>query len=280
MLNYKIWSYILFFRDLPNGLLVNEVEREQTVRKYLVNEAKISQSSSTDKVRDRLCLDFIINSYKCTLSEKLDDFFQKSDSISFDKCSRDFIENCEYILEKTCSTLTNFKRIFKLNSNLNPGVTAMIKTFLKSVDEDDSKLTISRYNIVNTSTTVKNNENNEKSSTCEEKTKSNTKKYMMDGILSPTISTINNDKNYSIETIIYKEPTVLLERLDQSILMKSMKKNIPKNPLPLTEKDETVHPLDLFDDLSSISSDTECSRTLRSRKVLTKKIEVNNVYKS
>jgi hypothetical protein len=261
---------LYFFRDLPNGLLVNEIEREQNVRKYLVNEAKIGQNSITEKVRNHLCLDFILKSYKCILTEKLSDFFPKTNYIPFDKCLSEFIENCEYILEKTCSTLTNFKKIFNLSSSLNPGVTAMIKALLKSVDEDSCIFSNSRHNIGDESKVMNNNKINEKSTICKTRSASKIKQNKIQSILNSTVCTMNN------ETIFHLEPTVLLERIDDSILLKKRNNNSTKNVLPNTEEDETVHPLDLFDDLSSISSDAGYSRTLRNRKVLTKKKVINN----
>lgn len=270
MLKYCKIMLLYFFRDLPNGLLVNEVEREQNIRKYLINEAKIGQNSTTEKVRNRLCLDFILNTYKCVLTEKLSDLFPKTNYNPFDKCLSEFIENCEYILEKTCSTLTNFKKIFNLNSSLNPGVTAIIKTLLKSVDEDDCMSSSSRNNKGDVSKVMKNNTINEMSTICKKKSVSKIKQNKKDSILNSTVCSVNNESSINLE------PTVLLERIDDSILFKKMNINSTKNVLPDAEKDETLHPLDLFDDLSSISSDTGYSRTLRNRKVLTKKKVINN----
>lgn len=124
---------------MPNGLLVNEIDRNQTVRNYLVKEAKIGHNSSMDNIKDHLCLKFLVNTYKMAITEKLSTFSPNIDDISsVNECFNEFIEICEHILEKTCSTLTHFKRIFNLSTNLSPGVSAIMRSILKSNGENDS----------------------------------------------------------------------------------------------------------------------------------------------
>jgi len=97
---------------MPNGLLVNEKEHEQAVRKYLIKEAKIGQNSSIGNIKNNLCADFILKPFKLFIINELSKFsFDDIDTIPLDEHLNGFLN----ILEKTCSTLTNFKTIFNIS---------------------------------------------------------------------------------------------------------------------------------------------------------------------
>lgn len=256
---------------MPNGLLMNEIDCDKTVRKYLIKESKIGQNSITSNIKDQICIKFILNSFKLTVMNKLLEFSPKIDGTnSTNKCLYEFIEICEHILAKTCSTLTSFKRIFNLNSYLSPSVSAIMKSFLKSVDDDDSVL-------------INNSRLNEKS-----------KKILKNNLFEQSPNNLNNTKNIDLNSenskstislsnsnnqFNIKEFSIVLERLDDSILSKynikpkDYSENIPDNISNEVssdiEHDGMVHPLDLFEE--SCSDKEENTRISRDCAVKTKK---------
>lgn len=302
------------FRDMPNGLLINEIEREQTVRKYLLKQSKFGQSSTTNSIKDRLCLDFVFKLYKSTIMETLTKLSSKTDdSIPVDEYSRKFIQVCELVLEKTCSTLTNFKRIFNLNSQLNPGVSAIMKSLLKTVDVDEKivntlnssrsngnlKKTEKTMNLEQSLSSSENEENlktkpsnikfNQALSVCStQSSRSKSNDNCNDNLLEFTQSSSNaNDQpNEKTENMVL---AVVLERLDNSLFSKFRKKSLNNIQTDLEfEKNKIDHPLELFGDNSSGNSDEEQNtRKLRNRKVvqIDKKVQyllfnicINNKY--
>lgn len=306
MLFFKLFFYYVYFiifREMPNGLLVNETNPEQSVRKYLVKEAKIDRNSTMDTIKGRLCINFLLNSYKSTVINKLSDFYVTTDdSISIDEYSRQFIQICEHVLEKTCSTLTNFKRIFNLNSHLNPGVSAIMKSLLKAVNDDKNTVTESRLNnnsknmlitndfyhsSNNAENTVSENEenlmfnNNPKNnlnnkanyslSVCKTRSlKAESENNLDDNILSVTKSSSNNTIVQPSSTKeITKELAVVLERFDAPGLLKTTDKKPSINVPSDLEMSEINHPLDLLDDISSDNEELENNtRKLRNSKVI------------
>lgn len=284
---------------MPNGLLVNETDCEQTVRKYLVKEAKINRNSTMDTIKGHLCINLLLNSYKSTVINKLSDFYiTTDDSISIDEYSKQFIQVCEHVLEKTCSTLTNFKRIFNLNSHLNPGVSAIMKSLLKAVDDDKNAITKSSVNNSSKNTLITNdfdhssnyventvseneknimfnnnskNELNNKAdyslSVCKTRSsKAENKNNLDDNSLNVTKSSSSNVTVQPNTKEITKELTVVLERFDSAPgLFKIADKKPPINVQSDLEMSEIDHPLDLLDDI--ISDDEESSRKLRNSKI-------------
>jgi len=287
---------IMYFniRDMPNGLLVNEIEREQTVRKYLLQQSKIGQSSATDSIKDRLCMDFVLKLFKSTIMDTLKNLPPKTDetgdSISIDEYSKKFIQVCELVLEKTCSTLTTFKRIFDLNSQLNPGVSAIMKSLLKTVDEDENTvntLNCSRSNgsfkktetPMNLEQSLSNSENEENLKTKLSNTKSNQALSMCSTQSSRSKCNNNCDDNFlkstksssnaNFQPNEIRELSVVLERIDNSLLCKIDKKSL--NTVQTDSefgKNEIEHPLELFGDINSSSDEEQNTRKLRNRKVV------------
>ncbi|XP_060841737.1 transcriptional regulator ATRX homolog isoform X3 [Rhopalosiphum padi] len=259
---------------LPNGLLVNETDHEQAVRKYLVKEAKIGQNSKIDNIKNNLCIDFIFKSYKLSITNELSTFSPK-DYNPINNHLNEFINICEHVLEKTCSTLTNYKRIFNINSHLSPGVSSIMKSLLKPVDEDDN---ISVNNSIlngNLNKSTKSNTADRLIKTPNRSTKRNLrseKKQKIDtnnlstNISSSSVQPISFPNELSAFKNIDKELTVVIERLDDSIIS-SMMSNKSSNKIHLElEKNETAHPLNLFDDDNSDSDDNrEYTRKLRNR---------------
>lgn len=141
---------------MPNGLLVNETEHEQAVRKYLIEEAKIGQNSLIDSIKNNLYIDFILKPYKSFIINELSEF-SFDDTIPIDEHLNRFSNIFENILEKTCSTLTNFKSIFNISSHLSHSVSDMMKSLC--IDKDDCLLiSDSRIN-TNLDEVMKNNSN-------------------------------------------------------------------------------------------------------------------------
>lgn len=246
---------------MPNGLLVNDVKREQTIRKYLIKEAKSGQNSKSDNIKNKLCLNFLLNLFKSTVIAKVTEFSPNNDdNISIDDHLNEFIQICEKVIEKTCSTLTSVKRVFNLSSQLSPGVSAMMKSLLKSFDEDENVPDHSKI-----SKTVKKNKANKSSTTSNTRSLRSEKKQNGDSnILKSPISSLNADVIPS-SNLVDKDVKVVLERLDDSILLKKLG-NKSSNVIIDLEKDKIVHPLDLFSDNGS--SEEENIRKLRSRTVL------------
>lgn len=253
---------------------MNETDHEQAVRKYLLKEAKIGQNSKIDQIKNNLCIDFILKSYKLSIINKLSTFSCDNQSPINDHFN-EFINICEHVLEKTCSTLTNFKRIFNINSYLSPGVSAIMKSLLKPVDEDENVS-------VNNSILNRNLSNKTKSNTADLliKTPNRSTKRKLSSEKKPKIETNDSSTNNSStaqETSlslnahssllnIDKRLSVVLERLDDSIVSK-MINNKPSNKIHHDlEKEEIAHPLNLFDDDNSDSSNKEeYTRKLRNR---------------
>ncbi|XP_029342269.1 transcriptional regulator ATRX-like [Acyrthosiphon pisum] len=129
----------VFFSQLciPNGLLVNETEHEQAVRKYLIKEAKIGQNSLIGRIKNNLYADFILKPYKLFIINELSEFsFDDIDTIPLDEHLNGFFNIFENILEKTCSTLTNFKSIFNTSSHLSHSVCDMMRSLCIDKDKD------------------------------------------------------------------------------------------------------------------------------------------------
>ncbi|VVC29861.1 Hypothetical protein CINCED_3A017329 [Cinara cedri] len=249
--------------DMPNGLLVNEIERDQTVRKYLVKESKIGQNQMTNNIKNQLCLDFMLNSFKFTVLNKLLEFSPKIDGTnSTEECLREFIQTCEQILEETCSTLTSFKRIFNLNSYLSPGVSAMMKSLLKSVDEDDSVLSSSRLNR-NLNEEIKNNQGKQLLQNVNNKKTKNLNKEHLNDRLGESVASKLKDINVKPMDV------------NDSGSAKIVHNNSSNKDSSDIEIDEMNHPLELFDD--SCSDEEKNSLTLRSRTV---KINRKGTYKN
>lgn len=261
---------------MPNGLLVNEMERDQTVRKYLINESKIGQNSITNNLKDQMCINFILNSFKSTVFDKLSEFSPEMDGTdSTNKCLYKSIEICENILENTCSTLNNFKRIFNLNSYLSPSMTAIIKALFKSVDEYDSVISKPRLN-TNLEEVMENNlvrESPNKLNDRKTETDTNSKSIVLNNTNEPSD---------------VKECWVILEPLNDSIVLKQNQDNVGDSASNLSPNssdevssdkfiDEMVHPLDLFCD--SCSDVEENTRSLRSHSVNTNGKVNLNLYK-
>ncbi|KAL4113339.1 hypothetical protein QTP88_016979 [Uroleucon formosanum] len=263
---------------LPNGLLVNETNHEQAVRKYLVKEAKVGKNSVTDNIKNNLCINFILKSYKSSIVNELSTF-SSTDHNPIDENLNGFISVCEHVLENTCSTLTNLKRIFNINSHLSPGVSAIMKSLLKPIGEDENELVDSSILNGNLSKGTKDNSVNPSSKKSNKRTSRNLrseKKQKKDNdisnssivlsssslqptLLSPSVPPINNAMNKSL--------SVVLERLDDS-LISSIVSSKSSNKVHLDlEKDEIAHPLNLFD-TSGSDDDSEDTIKLRNRTLI------------
>lgn len=247
---------------MPNGLLVNEIDREQTVRKYLVAEAKIGQNSITKNIKDHISLDFILNSYKMTINTKLSEYSPKLDVTQMDENLDEFIKMCEHVLEKTCSTLTNFKRIFNLNSLLSPGVSAIIKSLLKSAEEEEIVISSSKIN-GHFEKTMINNEAEQLLDKGNTRILRSANKPTVDGdVLNKEVNSLISDELSSAEKISTK---ITVDK--QSNDSVSPHRNVDKlsnNIDSVVEQDEIIHPLDLFNEISS--DEDKNIRQLRSRK--------------
>jgi len=151
---------------MPNGLLVNEKEHEQAVRKYLIKEAKIGQNSLIVSIKNNLYTDFILKPYKLFIINELSKFsFDDIDTIPLDEHLNGFFNIFENILEKTCSTLTNFKSIFNIRSDLSHNVCDMMRSLCIDKDKamliNDSKINTNLDEVIqnNSSTLLLNNSN-------------------------------------------------------------------------------------------------------------------------
>lgn len=253
---------------MPNGLLVNvsDPERDQILRKYLLNEAKSLSSSITDDIKNRMCIQFLVNSYKADIIKKISEFSPKiDDNFTVTESLTDFIQLCEHILENTCSTISNSKRLFNLKSQLKPNVYTLMKSLLKSVNEDENVMSNSRSN--GNVTKVNINEKVNKSQTINaEVVKVNNEQKMDADTLNSSISSL---KNRNALFNCDKELTVALERLDDSVIMQIINKKSFNNHID-PEKNEIVHPLrvKLLDDLNSDEEPEPNTRKLRSRDII------------
>jgi len=151
---------------MPNGLLVNEIEHEQAVRKYLIKEAKIGQNSLIGSIKNNLYANFILKPYKLFIINELSEFsFDDIDTIPLDEHLNGFFNIFENILEKTCSTLTNFKNIFNISSHLSHSVCDMMRSLCIDKDKDmlisDSIINTNLDEVIqnNSSTLLLNNSN-------------------------------------------------------------------------------------------------------------------------
>lgn len=241
---------------MPNGLLVNDVNREQTIQKYLIKEAKSGQNSKTDNIKNKLCLDYLLNLYKSTVIKKVTEFSpHNDDNISIDDNLNEFIQICEKVIEKTCSTLTSVKRVFNLNPQLSPSVFAMMKSLLKSYDEDENVPDQSKKSkIVKISKASQSITPNTRSLRSEKKQNGDS------SILKSPKSSLSANVLPSTK-LIDKDVKIVLERLDDSILAKKMGNKLSKANTEVS-KDE-IH---ILSDSSS-NSEEEITRKLRSRKV-------------
>jgi len=131
---------------LPNSLLVNESEDEQAVRKYLIKEAKTGQNSVVDNnIKNNLCVDFILEPYKSFIINELSGF-SFDNNIPLDDYLNRLSNSFGNILDKTCSTLTNFKNIFNISSQLSHSVSDMMKSSCIDKDEHNVLISNSRKN--------------------------------------------------------------------------------------------------------------------------------------
>jgi len=269
---------LIIFRCLPNGLLVNETNHEQAVRKYLVKEAKVGKISVIDKIKNNLCINFMLKSYKSSISNELSTL-SSADHNPIDKRLNEFISVCEHVLENTCSTLTDLKRIFNIDSHLSPGVSAIMKSLLKPVNEDVNVLVDN--SILNGNLSKETNDNSvspssKKSNKRTTRSLRSKKKQKKDNdILSSTISlsssslqpTLLSPSLPLIANTMNKNVSVVLERLDDSIIS-SIISSKSSNKVPLNlENDEIAHPLNLFDNSSS-DDDSEDTIKLRNRTLI------------
>ncbi|XP_022173099.1 transcriptional regulator ATRX homolog isoform X2 [Myzus persicae] len=258
---------------LPNGLLVNETDHEQTVRKYLLKEAKIGNNSKMDNIKNNLCLNFILKLYKSSIVNEISKF-SSDDNNPIDEHLSGVINICEHVIEKTCSTLTDLKRIFNINSHLSPGVSAIMKSLLKPVDGDENMFvdcSILKGNLSKKTKTDTVNLSSKESNKCITRRLRSDKKQDADNLnstislsssslqptsLSPSVPPTPNTVN--------KNVSVVLERLDESLISRIIN-NKSSNKVHLDlEKDEMAHPLNLFDNSDS-DDRSENTRKLRNR---------------
>lgn len=216
--------YILFiFRCIPGGLSVNETKHDQTVLKYLINEAKIGQNSMINSIKTNLCIKFILKSYRSFIINKLTEF-SFDDNIPVDEHLNGLFNIFENILEKTCSTLINFKSIFSISSRLSDTVSDM----MKSLCFDDDKLILfsnSRLN-ENLDKVIKNNSNNlslnKSNILCTTRILRSQNKHKMDGDnLNLTISSSLLSKSKASNkklTIVKKQSNINNESIASSII--------------------------------------------------------------
>ncbi|XP_022173106.1 transcriptional regulator ATRX homolog isoform X2 [Myzus persicae] len=253
---------------MPSGLLVNEPEHEQAVRKYLIKEAKVGQNSLIDSIRNNLCVDFVLKSYKSFIINELSEF-------SFDNASpldenlNGFSNIFESILEKTCSTLTNFKSIFNMSSHLSRSVSDMMKSLCIDKDEHIMPISYSRIN-ENLDEVMKNNSSNlslNKSNICTTRILRSQNKYKTD------IEFLNSNVSFSSSLppkpkVIDKKLIVTKKQLNKSNTS-SVNNDKSSNEVNIDlVKDKLVDPEHLFKDNDS-----------NDRIENTKKLSIQNVLK-
>ncbi|XP_060854287.1 transcriptional regulator ATRX homolog isoform X2 [Rhopalosiphum padi] len=208
---------------IPGGLSVNETKHDQTVLKYLINEAKIGQNSMINSIKTNLCIKFILKSYRSFIINKLTEF-SFDDNIPVDEHLNGLFNIFENILEKTCSTLINFKSIFSISSRLSDTVSDM----MKSLCFDDDKLILfsnSRLN-ENLDKVIKNNSNNlslnKSNILCTTRILRSQNKHKMDGDnLNLTISSSLLSKSKASNkklTIVKKQSNINNESIASSII--------------------------------------------------------------
>jgi len=266
------------FRCLPNGLLVNETNHVQAVRKYLVKEAKVGKNSVIDKIKNNLCINFILKSYKSSILNELSTL-SSADHNPIDEHLNEFISVCEHVLENTCSTLTDLKRIFNIDSHLSPGVSAIMKSLLKPVDGDEKVLVDNSILNGNLSKKTKDISVNPSSKESNKRTtrslRSGKKQKKDNDILNSTTSlsssslkpTLLSSSMPPLEDVMNKKFSIVLKRLDESMIS-SLISSKSSNKVHLNlEKDEIAHPLNLFDNSNS-DDDSEDTIKLRNRTLI------------
>ncbi|XP_050055172.1 transcriptional regulator ATRX homolog isoform X3 [Aphis gossypii] len=254
---------------IPNGLLVNETGHEQTVYKYLIKEAKIGQNSMINSIKTNLCINFILKSYKSFIMNELIEF-SFDDTIPFNECISEFFNIFENIFEKTCSTFTNFKSIFNINSRLSHNVSDMMKSLCL---DDDELILISDARInENLDKVIKNNSNNlslNKSNICSTRILRSQNKYKKDDDnLNLTVSSSLQSESKALDkklTVVKKQS---YESNTSSILNN---KSFNEVQIDLVN-DKITDPKHSFEDRDS---EIECTRELRNHSVL-KIIKINN----
>jgi len=270
---------LIIFRCLPNGLLVNETDHEQAVRKYLVKEAKVGKKSLMDNIKNNLCINFFFNSFKSSIINELSTF-SSDDHNLIDENLKGFISVCELVLENTCSTLTDLKRIFNINSHLSPGVSAIMKSLLKPIDEDENVLVDNSILNGNLSNETKNNSVNQSSKESNKCTtrslRSGNKQKKDTDISNSTISIPSSSLQQTslspsvppiFDALNKKSAVVVLERLDDSVVSNIINSKSSNKVHLNLEKDEIAHPLNIFD-ASGSDDDSEDTIKLRNRTLI------------
>lgn len=223
---------------MPNGLIVNDTGPEQIVRNYLIKEALSfnGQNSEVNNIKNRLCFNFMCNTYKATIIKKASDVPLNNDgnSDSIDTLISEFIRNCENVIEETCCTIANVKRAFNMDSQLSFSLSAKMKILLKKFAGDENISVHSRI-VEKLGKTLNENKADESLKF------SNTRSLQ---------SNTNIIKSSSKSIILYKK-------------LRNQSSNIPID----MGTDEINHPLELFGD-SSDSREEENTRKLRNGKVM------------
>ncbi|XP_060870004.1 transcriptional regulator ATRX homolog [Metopolophium dirhodum] len=243
----------VFFSQLcmPNNLLVNETEHEQAVRKYLIKEAKIGQNSFIGSIKNNLYADFILKPYKLFIINELSEFtFDDIDTIPLDEHLNGFFNIFENILEKTCSTLTNFKNIFNISSHLSHSVCDMMRSLCIDKDKDmlmsDSIINTNLDEVVqnNSSTLLINNSNK-----CTTRILRSQNKHITDA------DQLNSKISFS--SGLLSKPKVLNKKLNVAVAKKQLNKsntlsvinNKSSNEVNIDlVKDTIIDPEHLFED--------------------------------
>lgn len=259
---------------MPTGLFVNEIERKPIVRNYLIKEAKKGYDSTMNDIKDCLCLHFLLNTYKLAITEKLSEFpTLLCDTAPSNECLNKFIQICEHILQKTCDTLTKFKKIFNLSTQLNPSVSAIMRTLLKLTDENPTIQSANSsdhddiFNKLNENLKKKKNSGGINQLSNNNST-NNSKKKQVDGdSLDLKKSSVNNNKTLPV----LKNMSVVLERLNDTVIEKSVSKKNNSSELSSDDIEENnmLHTLDFIDDISS-DEKTVFTRKTRSLKKINK----------
>jgi len=236
---------------MPNGLLVNEKEHEQTVQKYLIKEAKIEQNSLIGSIKNNLYADFILKPYKLFIINKISEFsFDDIHTVLLDEHLNGFFNIFENILEKTCSTLTNFKSIFNVRSHLSHSVCDMMRSLCINKDEDmlisDSKINSNLDEVIqnNSSTLLLNNSNK-----CATRILRSQNKHKTDA------DYLNSKKSFS--SALLSKPKVINKKLPVSVAKKQLNKsntlsvinNKSSNEVNIDSVEDTIiDPENLFED--------------------------------
>ncbi|XP_050540610.1 transcriptional regulator ATRX homolog isoform X2 [Daktulosphaira vitifoliae] len=237
---------------LSRGLIVNETEDEQLVRKYLINEAKTS-SKNINNIKDIICLEHLSDSFKLVINEtllELENQFNDSTE-SHEEHLNNFIHTCEKVLENAFSTLNNVKKIYNIKTHFNPMVLSIIKSILKPVEE----------NIDNTVN----------------KTPSR-KKSITNISVENEHAIQENDTNASLQENENQDKSrdvfVVIERLDDVLLEKVLKKKKNQSCDDNSDEDrDPCHPLNMFDENLSSEEDEKSFQIKTSTKIIQNKKE-------